>query len=75
MKQEVLGLKLSLSEANDQCTLLFNEVQKAWRVSSTLQTDLKVNTTHTTALNQTNAKLNTVNYDHLDSYFTEVPVV
>ncbi|KAM3209107.1 hypothetical protein ACQJBY_063662 [Aegilops geniculata] len=41
LKQEVLGLKLSLSEANDQCTLLFNEVQKAWRVSSTLQTDLK----------------------------------
>ncbi|KAF7094441.1 hypothetical protein CFC21_096750 [Triticum aestivum] len=41
LRQEVLGLKLSLSEANDQCTLLFNEVQKAWRVSSTLQTDLK----------------------------------
>ena len=42
MRQEVLGLKHSLKEANDQCTLLFNEVQKAWRVSSTLQADLKV---------------------------------
>ncbi|KAG8076865.1 hypothetical protein GUJ93_ZPchr0006g40720 [Zizania palustris] len=39
--QEVFGLKLSLKEANDQCTLLFNEVQKTWRVSSTLQADLK----------------------------------
>jgi hypothetical protein len=42
LRQEVLGLKHSLKEANDQCTLLFNEVQKAWRVSSTLQADLKV---------------------------------
>lgn len=41
LRQEALGLKLSLKEANDQCTLLYNEVQKAWRVSSTLQTDLK----------------------------------
>ncbi|PUZ61319.1 hypothetical protein GQ55_4G267100 [Panicum hallii var. hallii] len=41
LRQEVLGLKHSLKEANDQCTLLFNEVQKAWRVSSTLQADLK----------------------------------
>uniref|UniRef100_J3MCF6 Kinesin motor domain-containing protein n=2 Tax=Oryza brachyantha TaxID=4533 RepID=J3MCF6_ORYBR len=41
LRQEVLGLKLSLKEANDQCTLLFNEVQKAWRVSSALQADLK----------------------------------
>ncbi|GJN00324.1 hypothetical protein PR202_ga17748 [Eleusine coracana subsp. coracana] len=41
LRQEVLGLKHSLKEANDQCTLLFNEVQKAQRVSSTLQADLK----------------------------------
>uniref|UniRef100_A0ACD5VCL2 Uncharacterized protein n=1 Tax=Avena sativa TaxID=4498 RepID=A0ACD5VCL2_AVESA len=41
LRQEVLGLKLSLKEANDQCTLLFNEVQKASGVSSTLQNDLK----------------------------------
>ncbi|CAD6337227.1 unnamed protein product [Miscanthus lutarioriparius] len=41
LRQEVIGLKHSLKEANDQCTLLFNEVQKAWRVSSTLQADLK----------------------------------
>ncbi|KAK3128718.1 hypothetical protein QOZ80_6BG0465540 [Eleusine coracana subsp. coracana] len=41
LRQEVLGLKHSLKEANDQCTLLFNEVQKASRVSSTLQADLK----------------------------------
>ncbi|XP_066378913.1 kinesin-like protein KIN-14L isoform X2 [Miscanthus floridulus] len=41
LRQKVIGLKHSLKEANDQCTLLFNEVQKAWRVSSTLQADLK----------------------------------
>lgn len=42
LRQEVIGLKHSLKEANDQCILLFNEVQKAWRVSSSLQADLKV---------------------------------
>ncbi|KAF5747327.1 geminivirus Rep-interacting motor protein-like isoform X1 [Tripterygium wilfordii] len=41
LKQEGLGLKQALKEANDQCVLLFNEVQKAWKVSFTLQTDLK----------------------------------
>ncbi|XP_022741785.1 kinesin-like protein KIN-14B [Durio zibethinus] len=41
LKQEVLGLKQALKEANDQCVLLFNEVQKAWRVSFALQSDLK----------------------------------
>ncbi|KAK1604988.1 hypothetical protein QYE76_028661 [Lolium multiflorum] len=41
LRQEVLGLKLSLKESNDQCTLLFNEVEKASGVSSTLQNDLK----------------------------------
>jgi hypothetical protein len=45
LRQEVLGLKLSLKESNDQCTLLFNEVEKASGVSSTLQNDLKVGTT------------------------------
>ncbi|XWS41648.1 hypothetical protein CRYUN_Cryun17cG0100400 [Craigia yunnanensis] len=40
-KPEVLGLKQALKEANDQCVLLFNEVQKAWKVSFTLQSDLK----------------------------------
>ncbi|XP_022977546.1 kinesin-like protein KIN-14A [Cucurbita maxima] len=42
LKQEVLGLKSALEDANDQCVLLFNEVQKAWKVSSTLQSDLKM---------------------------------
>lgn len=41
LKQEGLGLKHALKDANDQCVLLFNEVQKAWKVSSALQTDLK----------------------------------
>ncbi|EOX91954.1 Kinesin like protein for actin based chloroplast movement 1 isoform 1 [Theobroma cacao] len=41
LKQEVLGLKQALKESNDQCVLLFNEVQKAWKVSFTLQSDLK----------------------------------
>ncbi|KAK3434115.1 hypothetical protein EUGRSUZ_D01644 [Eucalyptus grandis] len=43
VKQEVLGLKQALKDANDQCVLLFNEVQKAWKVSYTLQSDLKGN--------------------------------
>lgn len=42
MKLEVVGLKQALKHANDQCVLLFNEVQKAWKVSFTLQSDLKV---------------------------------
>ncbi|XP_057422184.1 kinesin-like protein KIN-14B [Lotus japonicus] len=41
LKQEGLGLKQALKDANDQGVLLFNEVQKAWKVSSALQTDLK----------------------------------
>ncbi|KAJ8765715.1 hypothetical protein K2173_014837 [Erythroxylum novogranatense] len=41
LKQEVLGLKEAIKDANDQCILLFNEVQKAWKVSFTLQSDLK----------------------------------
>eukprot|EP01018_Ginkgo_biloba_P002957 Gb_34369 [translate_table: standard] len=38
---EVMGLKKALNEADDQCVLLFNEVQKAWKVAFTLQADLK----------------------------------
>lgn len=41
LKQEVLGLKHAHKDANEQCVLLFNEVQKAWKVSHTLQSDLK----------------------------------
>ncbi|KAK8533806.1 hypothetical protein V6N13_028507 [Hibiscus sabdariffa] len=41
LKQEVLELKQELKGANDQCVLLFNEVQKAWKVSFTLHSDLK----------------------------------
>lgn len=41
VKQEVVGLQQALKDANDQCVLLFNEVQKAWKVSFTLQSDLK----------------------------------
>ncbi|KAL3031637.1 hypothetical protein AAZX31_02G039300 [Glycine max] len=41
LKQDDLRLKQALKVANDQCVLLFNEVQKAWKVSSALQTDLK----------------------------------
>ncbi|XP_040873773.1 kinesin-like protein KIN-14B isoform X3 [Glycine max] len=41
LKQEGLELKQALKDANDQCILLFNEVQKARKVSSVLQTDLK----------------------------------
>ncbi|PKU66315.1 Geminivirus Rep-interacting motor protein [Dendrobium catenatum] len=41
LKQEVFGLKSALKDANDQCILLFNEVQKAWKVSFTLQADVK----------------------------------
>ncbi|XP_051117491.1 kinesin-like protein KIN-14B [Andrographis paniculata] len=41
LKLENMELKQELKHANDQCVLLFNEVQKAWKVSSTLQSDLK----------------------------------
>lgn len=41
LRQEVLRLNVALKDANDQCTLLFNNVQKAWKVNSTLQTELK----------------------------------
>ncbi|KAJ8444968.1 hypothetical protein Cgig2_029162 [Carnegiea gigantea] len=41
LKREVMGLQQALKDANDQCVLLFNEVQKAWKVSFTLQSDLK----------------------------------
>ncbi|KAF8080607.1 hypothetical protein N665_0932s0007 [Sinapis alba] len=41
LKQEVLGLKQAFKDANDQCVLLYSEVQRAWKVSSTLQSDLK----------------------------------
>ncbi|KAG8373431.1 hypothetical protein BUALT_Bualt11G0023600 [Buddleja alternifolia] len=41
LKLETMGLKQDLKHANDQCVLLFNEVQKAWKVSFTLQSDLK----------------------------------
>jgi hypothetical protein len=41
MKQEILGLKQSLKHANNQSVLLFNEVQRAWKVSFTLQSDLQ----------------------------------
>uniref|UniRef100_A0A5B6YT68 Putative kinesin-like protein KCA2 n=1 Tax=Davidia involucrata TaxID=16924 RepID=A0A5B6YT68_DAVIN len=41
LKQEVLGLKQALRDANDQCVLFFNEVQKAWKVAFTLQSDIK----------------------------------
>ncbi|XP_047167232.1 kinesin-like protein KIN-14L [Vigna umbellata] len=42
LKQEGLELKQALKDVNDQCVLLFNEVHKAWKVSSALQTDLKL---------------------------------
>ncbi|CAL9229837.1 unnamed protein product [Arabidopsis halleri] len=41
LKQEVAGLKKALKDANDQCILLYSEVQRAWKVSFTLQSDLK----------------------------------
>ncbi|PKA63209.1 Geminivirus Rep-interacting motor protein [Apostasia shenzhenica] len=41
LQQKVSGLEVALKDANDQCVLLFNEVQKAWKVSFTLQEDLK----------------------------------
>ncbi|KAM7262173.1 hypothetical protein ACFE04_021250 [Oxalis oulophora] len=41
LKQVVLASKQELKEANDQCALLYNEVQKSWKVSSTLHSDVK----------------------------------
>jgi hypothetical protein len=37
---EVMQLKRALKEADDQCLLLFGEVQKAWKLASSLQGDL-----------------------------------
>ncbi|RZC73342.1 hypothetical protein C5167_048827 [Papaver somniferum] len=44
LKLESMGLKHELKDANEQCILLFNEVQKACKVSFTLQADLKSKT-------------------------------
>eukprot|EP00249_Psilotum_nudum_P024264 c29136_g3_i1 orf=1113-5150(+) len=41
LQQEVLSLKTSLKNADDQCLMLFTEVQKAWKVAFTLQADHK----------------------------------
>ncbi|XP_073158813.1 kinesin-like protein KIN-14B isoform X2 [Henckelia pumila] len=41
LKLEVLELKQALKPSNDQNVLLYNEVQKAWNVPLTLQSDLK----------------------------------
>lgn len=41
LKQEIFRLKTALKDANEQCILLFNEVQKAWKVSFSLQADIK----------------------------------
>ncbi|KAH7307185.1 hypothetical protein KP509_22G049000 [Ceratopteris richardii] len=40
-KQELIELRKSFNESEDQCLLLFNEVQKAWKVAFTLQADHK----------------------------------
>ncbi|XP_051114176.1 kinesin-like protein KIN-14B [Andrographis paniculata] len=45
LKQEITKLKQDLKHANDQCVLLYNEVQKAWKVTSTLESDLKADNT------------------------------
>jgi len=37
---EVMQLRRTLKEADDQCLLLFGEVQKAWKLASSLQADL-----------------------------------
>lgn len=41
LKQEIMQLKQELKDANDQGVLLFNEVQKAWKISYSVQSDLK----------------------------------
>lgn len=43
-QQEKIELQKTLKEADDQCLLLFNEVQKAWKVAFTLQADHKSQT-------------------------------
>lgn len=40
-RQEIMRLEKALKEADDQSLLLFNEVQKAWKVAFALQADLK----------------------------------
>lgn len=46
---EVMQLKRALKESDDQCLLLFGEVQKAWKLASSLQADL---TSHESYINK-----------------------
>ncbi|KAJ7559928.1 hypothetical protein O6H91_04G107000 [Diphasiastrum complanatum] len=46
LQQEVFNLKKTLKESEDQCLLLFNEVQKAWKVTFDLQADLGAQESH-----------------------------
>ncbi|XP_024370737.1 kinesin-like protein KIN-14A isoform X3 [Physcomitrium patens] len=46
---EVMQLKRALKEADAQCLLLFDEVQKAWKLASSLQADL---TSHESYINK-----------------------
>jgi hypothetical protein len=43
---EVMRLKRALKEADDQCLLLFGEVQKAWKLAASLQAELTSHESH-----------------------------
>lgn len=43
---EVIHLKRALKEADDQCLLLFGEVQKAWKLAASLQAELTSHESH-----------------------------
>ncbi|KAG0578552.1 hypothetical protein M758_4G028600 [Ceratodon purpureus] len=62
---EVMQLKRALKEADDQCLLLFGEVQKAWKLASSLQTDLTSHETYIDSLQAENERLNDqISRDH-----------
>ncbi|KAG0628922.1 hypothetical protein M758_1G062800 [Ceratodon purpureus] len=55
---EVMHLRSALREADDQCLLLFGEVQKAWKLASSLQADL---TSHESYINKLQVENNRLN--------------
>ncbi|XP_024538534.1 kinesin-like protein KIN-14L [Selaginella moellendorffii] len=50
LQQEIMRTKKSMKDSDDQCLLLFNEVQKAWKVAFDLQAELGVQQAHISKL-------------------------
>jgi len=55
--EEVMRLNQALQQADDQCLLLFGEVQKAWKSAASLQSDLTDHEAQITKLQLQNTRL------------------